>query len=109
MRCVERHVEQPRLASGRLAHEARSFGPDEVRGVARFPHGAVVVVPVGFAVALVRKIVERAIVVSVETGEAVGQREEFPPRVAEVPLACDATLRVAGAGQQFRQGFFLCW
>ena len=103
MRGVEGNVEQPRFTGGGLANEARRFRSDQIRSVAGLAYRAVVIVPVDFAVALVREVVDRAVIVPVETGEAVRQRQELAARVPQMPFACHDSLPISARRQQLRQ------
>ena len=104
---VESKVEQPWLAGWRAANEARCFGAQQIGGVALFGGGAIVVVPIALAFAVVGEVIDGAVVVAVKAREAMGEREEFTARLAKMPLVNDGAALITGAGEQFGQGVFV--
>ena len=103
VRRTEGHVEEERrLAAGVPVDEAHRVFGQQVRHVALLVDGLVVVTPVAFALALLREVVDRRVVAD-ELREAAAQRVELALEVAEVPLAEDAAVFVAGPGKDLGQ------
>src|SRR5262245_20996990 len=102
MRGVKGHVHKPRFSRWRFLDETQCGGGDQVGGVTLFMDRAGVVMPVAFAIAFVREIIDRAVVTADERREAVGQGEKLLARVAEVPFTDDAAPFVTEGSKQFR-------
>ena len=86
---VERDVQEERLLPGGLGDEPGRLLGDQVGAVALVAADLVVAVPVEPAVAQVRVVVDRAVVVAVLVVEPAARRQVLRPEVAEVPLAAD--------------------
>src|SRR5687767_6408366 len=95
MHRVEGDVEEQRLVLVALANKARRLIGQQERAVPFVSVGLIVAMPVKPAVADVREVVERAVVVTVLMIEAAGGRQILLLEMAEVPLADDRGL-VAG-------------
>lgn len=101
-RVVGHEQEEGRVTAGVLADEAHRVLGDQIRAVARLVDRLFVVEPVDLAIALVREVVEAPAEVADEAREAALQRVVFPARQAQMPLADEAALLVAGFGKHLR-------
>ena len=98
---VEGDVEEQWFVSGLFADETGGFLGDEMGGVAFFHERFVIAIPIRFAIAVVRVVIQRAKVVSILVVEAATGGGVVGLEFAEVPLAGDG-----GCVADFLQGLW---
>ncbi len=96
-----------RFSHGRFLDKADCRLRQQVGGITLLTHRTVIEVPVALSLPLVGEIINRPVVMAIEEGESLGQRQKLPARVAQMPFANDSPALIPAAGQQFRQGLLL--
>ena len=103
VRCVEGHVaEEGCVVVGMAADEVRGRIGDQVGRITLVVIRPIIAVPVEFAFPFMGEIVDVPVVVADELGEAAAQGMILHIAVAQVPLAEDAAMFVAGLGEDLR-------